>query len=41
MYLSSYDSEEQPIIVIEREKQFDLSLRKYITKINNQNIVKR
>ena len=38
MYLSSYDSEEQPIIVIEREKQFDLSLRKYITKINNQNV---
>ena len=38
MYLSSYDSEEQPIIVIEREKQFDLSLRKYITKINNQNM---
>ena len=38
MYLSSYGSQEQPIIVIEREKQFDLSLRKYITKINNQNM---
>ena len=38
MYLSSYGSQEQPIIVIEREKQFDLSLRKYITKINNQNV---
>ena len=30
--------EEQPLMEIEREKQFDLSLRKYITKVNGENV---
>ena len=30
--------EEQPLMEIEREKQFDLSLRKYITKVNNVSV---
>ena len=30
--------EEQPLMEIKREKQFDLSLRKYITKVNGENV---
>ena len=32
------NGEEQPLMEIEREKQFDLSLRKYITKVNGTDV---
>ena len=32
------NGEEQPLIEIEKEKQFDLSLRKYITEVNGMNV---
>ena len=32
------NGEEQPLVEIEREKQFDLSLRKYITEVNESNV---
>lgn len=38
MYLSTYSNEEQPVMEIEREKEFDLSLRKYITKVNGTEV---
>ena len=39
LYANSTDENEQPVIVIEKEPaEFDLALRKYITKVNSQNV---
>ena len=38
LYASSSNNSEQPLMQIEREKEFDLSLRKYITKVNGTNV---
>ena len=38
LYASKNNNSEQPLMQIEREKEFDLSLRKYITKVNNTNV---
>ena len=38
LYAHSTNSDQQPVIEITREKDFDLALRKYITKINGQNV---
>ena len=39
LYANSTVEDEQPVIVIEKEPpEFDLALRKYITKVNSQNV---
>ena len=38
LYASSSNNSEQPLMKVEREKEFDLSLRKYITKVNGADV---
>ena len=38
LYSSTGNNGEQPLMEIEREKEFDLSLRKYITKVNGTEV---
>ena len=38
LYTSTSSTIEQPLMEIEREKEFDLSLRKYITKVNEEEL---